>query len=299
MNFIVAFATAGYLLAAALPAAAQLEPAPQRGPLSTNQVRAAALENDSAGAEIGGDHARALVLADEAIRTDPRDGWGYYLRADALVSLNRLDAALASFRDAEQRFPDSDPWGKSVAIWGQGNAYEGLGRCADAAPIYERYAAFVERFDPEAAAYARTRAKKPCTPPAPPSMTPTEIDAANLEVVGNYQGALESADSAIAAAASRGWGHYLRGQALVMLKRFDEAVAAFRMAEARFHASDAWGESLALWGEANALKEAGRCREASPIYERYAALVEGHDGTGAAMAREYAKHTCVPIRASE
>jgi tetratricopeptide (TPR) repeat protein len=109
----------------------------------------------SAEAEIAGDNAKALSLADEAIKADAKDPWGYYNRGDALRSLHRTEDAVAAFRDAEAHFPASESWGKSVAIWGQANAFSQEGRCPEAAPIYERYAVFVEQVDSGAAAFAR------------------------------------------------------------------------------------------------------------------------------------------------
>lgn len=119
--------------------------------------------SDSVRTELAGDHEKATSLADEAIKADARDPWAYYDRGDALGSLRKTDEAVASFRDAEQRFSASDIWGKSIAIWGQANALRQIGKCQEAAPIYERYAAFVEKVDSEAAAMARQFAKA-CKP---------------------------------------------------------------------------------------------------------------------------------------
>ena len=77
------------------------------------------LTTQSTEAEIAGDHARALALADDAIKADPNDPWGHYDRGDALMTSHRTDEAVAAFHEAERRFPDSDTWGRSVAIWGQ------------------------------------------------------------------------------------------------------------------------------------------------------------------------------------
>ncbi|HMF42309.1 MAG TPA: tetratricopeptide repeat protein [Polyangia bacterium] len=132
---------------------------------------AAKLTSDSASAEMSGDHGKALALAEEAIKTDPKDPWAYYDRADAMARAGRIDDGVAAFREAERRWPIEDTWGKSVAIWGQADVLNKAGRCGDAAPIYERYAAFVEKADADAAAMARTYAKhcaaKPVLAPAP------------------------------------------------------------------------------------------------------------------------------------
>jgi len=118
---------------------------------------------ESVKTELAGDHAKAISLADEAIKADAKDPWGYYDRGDALGSLRQVDQAVASFREAEQRFSADDIWGQSIAIWGQANALRQVGKCQDAAPIYERYAALVEKVDSEAAAMARQFAKA-CKP---------------------------------------------------------------------------------------------------------------------------------------
>jgi tetratricopeptide (TPR) repeat protein len=252
----------------ARPAVAQLQPPAGVGGRALAEARASAVITTSIETEAAGDHQHALGLADAAIQADPDDPWGYYVRGNALLSLARVDDAVTAYRDAEQRSTASDPWGMSVAIWGQANAYYQLARCHDATPIYERYAAFVERIDPAAAALAREFAKKQCAPPVPGPFA--ELDPA--------------------------WEHTHHGDALVASRRFDEAVAAYREAEQRLPATDTWARSIAIWGQANALKEAGRCTEAAPIYERYARFVEQRDPQAAAMARQYAKKTCLPLR---
>ncbi len=283
------------LLLAAFPAAAQLEPAAQSGPRSNAELRASALTTSSIQAELAGTHQSALDLADAAIREDPSDAWGHYVRGSACLSLRRIDDALASLRDAERRSPASDPWGKSVAIWGQANVFEEAGRCQEATPIYGRYAAFVEHLDPTAAALAREYSKRQCGAATAAHSSALENEAASFEIAGNPQRSLEVADQVIRKDPSHGWGYYLRADALTSLHRVDEAVASFQEAERRFPASEAWEKSIAIWGQANALKEAGRCREAGPIYARYAALVQPRDPDGAAMGREYAQKQCVPL----
>jgi tetratricopeptide (TPR) repeat protein len=140
---------------AQLHAPQQTQPPGPAAPLTTQSVEA----------QLAGDPSKALALAEEAIKADPRDPWGYYNRGSALQSLRRTDEAVASFRDAEQRFPEVNTWGRSVAIWGQANALAQAGRCADAVPLYERYAAFVERVDSAAAALARQYARSCNTQP--------------------------------------------------------------------------------------------------------------------------------------
>jgi tetratricopeptide (TPR) repeat protein len=129
------------------------------------------LATESVKADIAGDHEKALRLADDAIKADSTDPWGYYNRGDALVSLKKVDDAVAAFHDAERRFPETDPWGKSVAIWGQANAFAQAGRCQEASSHYERFALFVEQLDPSAAGQGRKVAKQ-CVSRAPAAAPP-------------------------------------------------------------------------------------------------------------------------------
>ena len=125
------------------------------------------LASQSVQAELAGDHPKALQLAEDAIKSDPRNPWGRYAKGDALGSLQRIDDAASAFREAEQHFSDAEMWGKSIAIWGQANAFFQVGRCQDASPLYERYASFVEKVDAEAAALARRFEKSCISRPAP------------------------------------------------------------------------------------------------------------------------------------
>jgi tetratricopeptide (TPR) repeat protein len=129
------------------------------------------LATESVKADIAGDHEKALRLAEDAIKADANDGWAHYDRGDALASLKKVDEAVAAFHDAERRFPETDPWGKSVAIWGQANALAQAGRCQEAGTHYERYAVFVERIEPSAAGQARKVAKQ-CVTRAPAAAPP-------------------------------------------------------------------------------------------------------------------------------
>jgi tetratricopeptide (TPR) repeat protein len=143
-------------------AGAQLEPLKRTYPPGP----AAPLTTQAVEAAIAGDHAKALSFAEDAIKADPKDPWGYYNRAGALAGLKRTDEAVAAFQDSETRFSANDPWARSLAIWGEANALNQAGRCKEAAPAYERYAVFVENLDHEAAALAREYAKH-CTPRVP------------------------------------------------------------------------------------------------------------------------------------
>jgi tetratricopeptide (TPR) repeat protein len=151
-------------LAAPVPASAdsELKPPTKGGPQATDSK----LTTESVKADIAGDHDKALRAADDAVKADPNEPWGYYDRGDALLSLKKVDEAVAAFHDAERRFPETDPWGKSVAIWGQANALAQAGRCQEAGTHYERFAVFVEKLDPSAAGQGRKVAKQ-CVTHAP------------------------------------------------------------------------------------------------------------------------------------
>jgi tetratricopeptide (TPR) repeat protein len=139
-------------------AVAQLAPLQQ----STPPTAGDRLASQSAEAELAGDHDKALRLADEASKADPKNPWAYYDRGDALAALRRPDEAIAAFHEAEQRYSEAEVWGKSIAIWGQANVLSRASRCQEAAPIFERYASLVERVDKGAAELARQHAKQ-CT----------------------------------------------------------------------------------------------------------------------------------------
>jgi tetratricopeptide (TPR) repeat protein len=250
-------------------ALAQLQPAPQVGPRTEAEVAASEFTTGAIAAEAAGERESALALSQVAIHANPNGEWGYYVRGDALLALGRVDDAISSFLAAERRCRDTDPWARSVAIWGQANALSEARPCRDATASYERYAGFVADLAPEAATMALAASKRRCVPlvAAPYS----QLDPA--------------------------WEYYRRGDALVTSRRFDEAVASYREAELRLPESELWGKSIAIWGQANALKEAGRCAEAAPIYERYAEFVEPRDPQAAELGRRYAKKRCVPVRA--
>jgi tetratricopeptide (TPR) repeat protein len=295
MKYAIAMTLGMLAFPIASPAAAQLQPVHHVDMRSAKHKRAAAHSSDAVQAGVAGDHARALDAAEAAIAANPKDAWGYYLRGDALVSLGQTDAAVASFAEAERRFPNSDPWAKSVAMWGAAHAYEEAARCSEAGPIYARNALFTAPLDPAAAALAREHATRGCAPPPAPPLTQYEIAAAQDQSAGDYSHALALADESIARNPADGWAHYMRADALASLGRFDQAVNSFREAERLFVPATPKETSIAIWGEANALKEAGRCTEASPVYLRYAAFVAHNDVRAAAMAREYANKKCVPV----
>jgi tetratricopeptide (TPR) repeat protein len=152
-------------LASALSALTGLRAQAQLAPRQQSAAPTAGdrLASESAEAELAGDHDKALRLADEAIKTEPKNPWAYYDRGDALGALHRPDEAIAAFHEAEDRYSEADLWGKSIAIWGQANVLTQAGRCQEASPIFERYASLIERVDKGAAELARQFAKR-CTP---------------------------------------------------------------------------------------------------------------------------------------
>jgi tetratricopeptide (TPR) repeat protein len=153
------------VLASALTVFAGARSHAQLAPLNQSVAPRAAddLASQSVETELAGDHTQALKLADDAIKTDPNNPWGRYAKGSALGSLQRTDDAAASFREAEQHFSNVEIWGKSIAIWGQANAFLQVGRCQEASSLYDRYATFVEKVDQEAAALGR-RFEKSCVP---------------------------------------------------------------------------------------------------------------------------------------
>jgi tetratricopeptide (TPR) repeat protein len=96
------------------------------------------------------------------------------------------------------------------------------------------------------------------------------------------------AEQALSMDTLNAWAHYRRAAALSELHRTDEAVAEYKTAEQSFASVDDRGRSLALYGRANTLAQAGRCKDAQPVFEEYARFVEKKDPKGAAQARSYA-----------
>lgn len=132
---------------------------------------------------------------------------------------------------------------------------------------------------------AQLRVLQSTEKPGPANKLTTESVQTNI--AGDHEKALSVADAAIKADPNDPWTHYARGQALASLSRVDEAIVAFRQAERRFVETDHWGKSTAIWAQANVLRQAGRCVEATPVYERYATFVEKIDSAAAQLARKY------------
>ena len=141
------------------PAVAQLAPprsVPQR---DQTAWKAADLASAAAKADMTGNGQEALRLADAAISASPNDPWAYYDRAEALQILKRTSEAVATYREAQRRFPKEESWGKSLAMYGEARAFADASQCADARDAYERYATFVQAADPKSAEMARRYAK--------------------------------------------------------------------------------------------------------------------------------------------
>ena len=143
---------------------AQLRPPTQmQSPPRSSKLTTASVE-----AADGGDFAKALSLADQAIASNAKDPWGYFNRGGALRGLHRDGRGRErvprrGVAHAGGRFW----WGKSGRDLGPGGRPLARdGRCSDAAAVYERYAVAVEkRRDAGAAALARQYAEH-CTPRA-------------------------------------------------------------------------------------------------------------------------------------
>src|SRR2546423_7518810 len=135
-------------------AEAQLLEPPHRAGVDPGNERSAQLASRAAQAEIAGNPAQALKLADQGIQADANDPWPYYNRACALARLDRVDEAVASFERAEQQFSAADQWGKSVAIYGRANALREAGRCDDANKTFADFIVLVQPSDPKGATMA-------------------------------------------------------------------------------------------------------------------------------------------------
>ena len=147
--------------------------APQKANAETSTKQSGALTTRAAVADMQGNPEQARELANQAIRANPRDPWPYYNKGMALAQLGETDGALAALFAAEQHFAQTDRWGRSVAIYGRAHALKMAGRCAEARPVYEEYAAFVGKDDPQGAAIARRYAADCRTAaPAPASTAP-------------------------------------------------------------------------------------------------------------------------------
>src|SRR5689334_1986932 len=102
------------LSAAAVGGAAELVPRHQGPPSPADRAT-----TEAGRALIKQDYPSALMAADLALQIAPNDPWAHYDRASALRGLGRTAEAVAEFQRAQGLFGERDPWGRSVALWGQ------------------------------------------------------------------------------------------------------------------------------------------------------------------------------------
>src|SRR5262249_50300213 len=150
------------------------------------------------------------------------------------------------------------------------------GRCTEAGRTFERYAALVRATDPGSAALAQRYADE-CSPPVGDlQQAERSGNAAMAEAASDPAGAIAWADRASARSPHAPWPVYDRASVLVALGRTDEAVASFERAELLF-TEHPWGRWVSIFGRARAFMLAGRCRDATRTFERYAVAVERYD----------------------
>jgi tetratricopeptide (TPR) repeat protein len=135
------------------PLAAQVA-APTTPGVDPGSNRSNKKASQAAVAVLGGKATEGLRLAEKAIKADPKNPWAYYNQGDALARLKRVDEAVAAFQKAEQHFSSSDPYGKSIAIYGRANVLDQAGRCDEARQAYGEYARFIRAEDPKSATMA-------------------------------------------------------------------------------------------------------------------------------------------------
>lgn len=214
--------------------------------------------------------------------------WDQYEVAESLVQLGRTDDAVAEYRRAQQSFGDRNPVGQSMAIYGRARALDLAGRCRDAVPLYVEYATFVRRREPASAQAALSVARQ-CreVPPGDPALTQT----ADALAASDYPQALALAERVNpSTTTAQAWLDYDRGEALIGLRRTDEAVAALERAQESFdETGDVRGRAAAAWGKARALEQAGRCPDAARAYVSYERLVRSTDPRAAELAESHAQ----------
>jgi tetratricopeptide (TPR) repeat protein len=240
---------------------------------------------------VRGDHAAALASADRGLAKHADDPWLWYNRGVALAGLGRVDEALASLQEAEQRF--ADPHDRSLAVYRRALTLEFAGRCAEASTELSRYAALIRPTQPALADAAlghvghciaptaqelALRAETAQLRLAAADPTRRHADAASTAAVerliaGDYAGALTKAEAALAIAPSDPWLWYDKGTALAGLNRVDDALPILREAEQRFASADVHGRAVATYRRALALETAGRCEEERAELDHYASLV--------------------------
>jgi len=143
--------------------------APQNVNVRPTTPESSALTTAAARAQMQGEPEAALRLADRAIRADPRDPWPRYSRGMALARLGQTDESITALSEAEQSFGPKDPWGRSIAMWGQAHTFAQAGRCTQARAAFDRYAGFVVSAEPRSADLARRYAAECGQGPVAPS----------------------------------------------------------------------------------------------------------------------------------
>lgn len=278
----------GYVLLFATACAAS-------GPDARNAPSAQRYASGAATALIHGDYAWALDTAERGLVAHPGDPWLLYDKGAAQAGMGRLDWALETLREAEQRF--ATPHERSLAVYRRAIALELAGRCAEASTDLSRYAALVGRDQPTLADDALAHLKF-CVPPTPQQVAERqdrealELAAANDKLhraeelssfsvralaAGNYDMALAKAEAGLAIAPDDPWLLYNKGTALAGLERTDESLATLRRAERLFSSSNVHGRSVAIYRRAMALEVAGRCEEEADELQRYAQLARPAD----------------------
>jgi len=139
------------------------------GEVRPTTAQSSKLNTAAARAQIQGEPAEALRLADQAIQANPNDPWPRYTRGMALARLGQTDEAITALSEAEQSFGPKDPWGRSIAMWGQAHTFAQAGRCTQARAAFDRYAGFVVSAEPRSADLARRYAAECGQGPVAPS----------------------------------------------------------------------------------------------------------------------------------
>src|SRR3954447_16050142 len=125
--------------------------APQNVNAEPSTRQSAALTTQAATADMKGNPQQARDLANQAIRSNPRDPWPYYNKGMALAELGETDAAIAALFAAEKHFAPTDRWARSVAIYGRAHTLGQAGRCVESRQAFDEYASYVGKNDPQAA----------------------------------------------------------------------------------------------------------------------------------------------------
>jgi tetratricopeptide (TPR) repeat protein len=235
-----------------------------------------------------GDVTRALATAELGESLGPGDPWAHYDRAVSLDQAGQANESAKEFLEAESLFAGRNARGKAISIYGRAHVLASAGRCREARPAYEEYAAFIRDHSPQGAEMALRYAADCIEPVA--SDPATEATATAL-VAGEYARAL-----AVVPTVESGWLDYDRAVALGALRRTDEAVASFLSAEREFGDGQRQERAMAIYGRAQVLADALRCPEAKAAYDEYAAFVGATSPHDAEMATMNARDCHGPHR---